>query len=53
MGDLSVVYLGWVEVILSVPHRRQAPFLVDEVSPRFKISAPNHQDRDIEGGALW
>lgn len=36
-GDLvSVVFLGWVEIILSVPHRLQAPFLGDKESPCFK-----------------
>lgn len=50
---MSVVYLGWVEVIPLVPNRRQAPFLVDKVSPCFKNSVPHRQDSDIEGGALW
>lgn len=50
---MSVVYLGRIEIILPVPHRHQAPFLVDKVSPHFKNSALHHQGSDVEGGTLW
>lgn len=52
-GQAHVVYLGWVDIILSVPHGHRAPTLVDKVCPCFKIGAPNHQAGDVEGETWW
>lgn len=52
-GLASAVYLSWVEIILPVPHRHQAPVLVDQVSPHFQNRALKQQSSDREGETLW
>lgn len=52
-GLACVIYLGWVEIILPVPHGHQAPILAGKVSPHFQNRAPNHQGRAVEGETLW
>lgn len=52
-GIAYVLYFGWVEIIMPVPHGHRAPILAVKVSPHFQNRAPHHQGRDIEGEILW